>query len=312
MAVIVPPQSYLEVVEKLSYGGTYFDFLKLYFTAYHGFCRGSDCLILPTWNHLWFVAYLWVYTVVLYIGVRAIPTSVKWLRRVADQKLSGIGVLLWPILFLSIARISLIRLYPPNHALVADWYNHATYGMTFLLGFTLAGTRAPWIAIERSRWIALGLAILGWAFIAAYTGFYDDDLAPTPSQALILLQRVVYSVEQWLAIVAVLGFARRHLVHDNAARRYLTTAIFPVYILHQTVIVVVAHALKSAHLSPAVEGPLLVTVTAAACFLGYEVIRRIRLLRPVFGLAAPPGWARVRPTPPGTAHPVRSVPQDLQ
>jgi fucose 4-O-acetylase-like acetyltransferase len=60
MAVIVPPQSYLEVVEKLSYAGTYADFLKLYFTAYHGFCRGSDCLILPTWNHLWFVAYLWV------------------------------------------------------------------------------------------------------------------------------------------------------------------------------------------------------------------------------------------------------------
>src|SRR5262249_46771373 len=56
MAVIIPPQSYLEVVEKLAYAGSYTDFLKLYFTAYHGFCRGSDCLILPTWNHLWFVA----------------------------------------------------------------------------------------------------------------------------------------------------------------------------------------------------------------------------------------------------------------
>ena len=53
MAVIVPPQSYLEVVEKVAYAGTYFDFLKLYYSAYHGFCKGSDCLILPTWNHLW-------------------------------------------------------------------------------------------------------------------------------------------------------------------------------------------------------------------------------------------------------------------
>jgi hypothetical protein len=313
MAVIVPPQSYLEVVGKLSYGGTYLDFLKLYFTAYHGFCRGSDCLILPTWNHLWFVAYLWVYTVVLYISARAVPASVKWLRRVVDEKLSGIGVLLWPILFLSIARIALIRLYPPNHALVADWYNHATYGMTFLLGFALAGARAPWIATERSRWMALGLAILGWAFIAAYNGFYGADLAPTPPHLLVLFQRVVYSAEQWLAIVAVLGFARRHLVHDNAARRYLTTAIFPVYILHQTVIVVVAHSLKSAQLSPAVEGPLLVIVTAAACLLGYEVIRRVRILRPLFGLPAAPAagesTARARPTPLQT---VQSVPPDVQ
>jgi hypothetical protein len=316
MAVIVPPQAYLEVVEKLAYGGTYFDFLKLYFTAYHGFCRGSGCLILPTWNHLWFVAYLWVYTVVLYIGVRAVPASVKWLRRVVDEKLSGTGVLLWPILFLSIARIALIGLYPPNHALVADWYNHAIYGMTFLLGFALAGARAPWMAIERSRWVALGLAILGWAFIAAYNGFYGDDLAPTPPRMLILLQRVVYSAEQWLAIVAVLGFARRHLARDNAARRYLTTAIFPVYILHQTVIVVAAHALKSAQLSPAVEGPLLVIVTAAACFLGYEVIRRVRILRPVFGLAAVPAAGetavRARPAPSPRAQLDRSVPQDVQ
>jgi glucan biosynthesis protein C len=313
MAVIVPPQSYLEVVGKLSYGGTYLDFLRLYFSAYHGFCRGSDCLILPTWNHLWFVAYLWVYTVVLYISVCAVPASVKWLRRVVDEKLSGIGVLLWPTLFLSIARIALISHYPPNHALLADWYNHATYGMTFLLGFALAGARAPWIAIERSRWTALGLAILGWAFIAAYNGLYGADLAPTPPHPLVLFQRIVYSAEQWLAIVAVLGFARRHLVHDNAARRYLTTAVFPVYILHQTVIVVGAHALKSAQLSPAVEGPLLVIVTAAACFLGYEVIRRVRILRPVFGLTTAPAagerTARARQTP---LRPVQSVPQDLQ
>jgi hypothetical protein len=42
------------------------------------------------------------------------------------------------------------------------------------------------------------------------------------------------------------------------ARRYLTTAIFPVYILHQTVIVVVAHSLKPTHLQAGVEGILLV------------------------------------------------------
>jgi hypothetical protein len=91
----------------------------------------------------------------------------------------------------------------------------------------------------------------------------------------------------------VLGFARRHLNHDNAARRYLTTAIFPVYILHQTIIVVVAHALKPVNLQPVVEGPLLVLVTATGCLVGYEIIRRSALLRPLFGLAA-----RVTPTRP--------------
>lgn len=287
MAVVVPPQSYLEVVEKLNYPGSYGDFYQLYLTAYHGFCRGSDCLILPTWNHLWFVAYLWVYTLLLYVGVRAMPRSVPWLRAFADRRLAGLGVLFWPILYLAVVRVGLVARFPANHALLGDWYNHASYAAVFLLGFALAGARAPWDAIEHARWHALGFAILGWAALCAYFGLYSSDAA-VPPEALRVIQRMIYGAEQWLAIVAALGFARRHLSRDSAARRYLTTAIFPVYILHQTVIVVLAHALKPTQLNPGVEGLLLVLVTATTCLVGFEVIRRVRLLRPLFGLALGP------------------------
>jgi glucans biosynthesis protein C len=280
MAVIVPPQSYLEVVEKVRYGGSYLDFLKLYFTAYHGFCRGSDCLILPTYNHLWFVAYLWVYTLALYGAVHVLPGLIPLLRRAAERGLSGAGVLLWPILYLVLARYGLAHRFPQTNALVGDWYNHAVYGGVFLAGFALAGTRAPWVSMERVRWVALALAVLGWAFISAWVA--DSR---TPSLAMLLVAGAVYGALQWLAIVAVLGFAHRHLRQDSEVRRYLTTAIFPVYILHQTVIVVCAHALKPVDLHPAIEALLLVLVTASTCFLGYEVIRRVALLRPLFGLA---------------------------
>lgn len=283
MAVIVPPQSYLQVVEKLGYAGSYVDFLRLYFAAYHGFCQGSDCLILPTWNHLWFVAYLWVYTVVLYIGVRIIPGIPAALRGFAERRLAGVGVLVWPAVYLVLARAALVGIFPATYALVGDWYNHAVYGAVFLLGFSLAGTRGPWITLERARWGALGVAVLGWAYLCVYKGIYEHA-AEVPRLAW-MTARVIYGVEQWSAIAAVLGFARRHLVHDSAARRYLTTAIFPVYILHQTIIVVCAHSLQPAHLDPGVEGPLLVLVTAVLSFLGYEVIRRIRWVRPLFGLA---------------------------
>jgi glucans biosynthesis protein C len=289
MLVIVPPQSYLEVVEKLRYAGGFAEFYRLYITGFHGFCRGGDCLILPTWNHLWFVAYLWVYTVVLYIAVRIAPPVIPWLRRLAERRLSGIGILLWPLAYLCAIRMGLAARFPANHALIGDWYNHAMYFGVFLLGFVLAGTRqdarGPWSTLQRARWITLGLAVLGWAFLNAYFGAYSDD-ADIPPLALRLFARGVYGAEQWLAIAAVVGFAHRHLTHDNAARRYLTSAIFPVYILHQTVIVVVAHVLKPSHLYPPVEGVLLVLVTVATCFLSYEAIRRVRLLRPLFGLEA--------------------------
>jgi len=307
MAVIVPPQSYLEVVEKVAYAGSYFDFLKLYYSAYHGFCKGSDCLILPTWNHLWFVAYLWVYTVVLFLVIRMLPKATQWLRASAERALSGPGVLIWPVVFLALARVTLGPLFPANNALVGDWYNHATYGMTFLLGYALAGTNAPWIALERFRRTSLVLAILGWIFLATFNFFYNDDSSLTPSELMYITRRIVFGVEQWVAIAAVLGFARRYLNHDNAARRYLTTAIFPVYILHQTIIVVVAHALKPVNLLPAVEGPLLILVTVTGCLLGYEVIRRSVVLRPLFGLGS--GAVAKR----AVTQPVQHlVPQDVQ
>jgi peptidoglycan/LPS O-acetylase OafA/YrhL len=245
---------------------------------------------MPTWNHLWFVAYLWVYTLVLFIMVWLAPRFIPGLRHAAERGLAGLGVLFWPIAWLAAARMGLAARFPQNHALVGDWYNHANYFVVFLLGFALAGTHAPWEALQRFRWHTLGAAILGWSSLCAYFGLYSADTA-VPPEALRMFMRALYGAQQWLAIAAVLGFAQRHLMRDNAARRYLTAAIFPVYILHQTVIIVLAHALQPAGMAPPVEGLLLVATTGAACFLAYEVIRRVRLLQPLFGVGRE---ARVR------------------
>jgi glucan biosynthesis protein C len=315
MLVIVPPQAYLEVVEKLRYAGSFSEFYRLYITGFHGFCSETGCLILPTWNHLWFVAYLWVYTLVLYAAVRVAPPLIPWLRRLAQRRLAGAGILAWPVIYLCAIRLELAPRFPQNHALAGDWYNHALYFGVFLLGFALAGARDAWAMLERSRWFTLGFAVIGWAFLCAYLGAFEAGDA-TPSAALRVLWRTVYGAEQWLSIAAAVGFAHRHLNRDTAARRYLTAAIFPVYILHQTIIIVAAHALKPSDLYPPLEGVLLVLVTAATSFLGYEVIRRIPLLRPLFGLeggsARSPGTASERTMPPAP-HLARqfAVPQDI-
>jgi hypothetical protein len=85
-------------------------------------------------------------------------------------------------------------------------------------------------------------------------------------------------------LVAVLGFARRWLTADSAARRYLTNAIFPYYIVHQTAIIMIAHALHGEDLPAWLEAGIVTSGTAAICVLTYEVIRRVPVLRPLFGL----------------------------
>ena len=133
----------------------------------------------------------------------------------------------------------------------------------------------------RVRWLALLLWLATWAGLIGYFVRYADG---QPPELLRNAMRMVWGLDQWCAIVAVLGFARHWNPGDSRVLRYLAPAVFPVYILHQTVTVVAAHHLKPLAIPPLAEGFLLVFITFAACFAGYEVVRRISWLRPLFGL----------------------------
>ncbi|NHZ41411.1 acyltransferase family protein [Massilia aquatica] len=292
MLVIVPPQAYLEVVEKLAYQGSYADFMRLYLGRYHGFCRGTDCLVMPTWNHLWFVAYLWVYTLLLGGLVAGLGSRFDRLATRLANLLVGWKIIVLPVALLSLARMTMLSRFPTTHALVDDWFNHAVYLFLFLLGAMLARTPQFWPRLEQLRWHALGLAATGWAALTIYYALPDDVLSAQAQQPLMHLQRIVYCLFAWNAMLAAIGFAHRHLNRDSANRRYLAQAVFPVYIVHQTLIVVIAHAIQPAKLAPGLEALVLVVLTLCLSFAVADIVRRSRLLRPLFGIAPLPADAR--------------------
>lgn len=90
-----------------------------------------------------------------------------------------------------------------------------------------------------------------------------------------MAMRIVYSADQWAWIAAVLGFGARWLNPGGPMLRYLTVCVFPFYIVHQTVIVVAGHHLATLRLAGGVEASLLIGITAAACWIAYEIARRI-------------------------------------
>ena len=287
MLVIVVPQAYYEVLDSRIPGGYhdgYLAFWARYLAGDGTFCDDDGCLDLPTWNHLWFVAYLWVYTVAIWLLSHLAPDASRRAGAWLGDRLSGWGALLWPVLLLAGVRIALVGRFETTHALVDDWYNHAQYFLVFLLGFAMARATGFWIALQRLRWASLALAAAAYGFIAWYfhgSGYGD---ASPPPDALRQFQRAIWALNQWTSITAILGFAYRFRHADNTALRYLVPAVFPVYILHQSVIVVVAYKLRPLGIAPSVEGPLLILLTLAACFGGYELIRRVAWLRPLFGL----------------------------
>lgn len=286
MFVVVPPQAYLEVVEKVAYQGSYLEFMRLYVTGYHGFCRLDECLRMPTWNHLWFVPYLWSYTVA-YAALACMPgRPLARLSALLGRSLTGWRILVLPLVLLALSRILLLSHFPATHDLVNDWYNHADYFTLFVIGALLARQPGVWREFEAQRFTALGLALTSWALVVIYVAL-PENVLPGSMDAWRNAQRLVFALCQWGAIVAICGFGHRHLQFDSAPRRYLTQAVFPMYIVHQTLLVVFAHSVKVVGMPPVIEGILLVVLTFTASFGIFTVVRRVPLLRACLGIQRP-------------------------
>ncbi len=293
--VIVPPQVFMQVVERCGFSGSYFSFWASYLEADQHLCQFGPHLIVPTWNHLWFVAYLWVFTALLALVLSVAPSILTRLQDWLERALSGWGLILWPACWLALAWLFLEHRFPLSYAC-------AIYIPAFLFGYLTPKSDFIWVRMEGVRWRVLVGALLsycsmiGLAFLLLGAhGGWGAQMAANHSGFRILglrtLGAAVYGLDQWLWILAVFGIARHYLANrDGSIRRYLTDAIFPFYIIHQTTIEVVGHYLAKERLPLGIEAASLIAATIASCFVTYEVSRRIRLLRPLFGLKPSAKW----------------------
>lgn len=284
MALFVPPQPWVELTVQHGYPKDYWAFWTTDYFRFHKL-NGLD---LPTWNHLWFVAYLWVYSLVLALVAALLPAGAKaGLTRFGTWALSGWRVLVVPILLLWGLRMTLRPIFPETHGLFDDWYNHASYGFVFATGLLLAHSAELRRTFVASRWPALGLAVVGYAGNLAFFFAYPDE-GPDPSSLMLAIGRMALIVQAWGAIVALVGFALAWSPKDSPARRYLTEAVFPYYIAHQTIIVLVAFWMRPFGLGNTPMFAILVATTVIGCALFHEIARRSGPLRPLFGLKSTP------------------------
>src|SRR6266536_1640814 len=126
----------------------------------------------------------------------------------------------------------------------------------------------------------------------------------TDSDPLSLAFRLVKSLDGWLWVVAILGLARSRFANrsrsaassasvDRADRAtlvrrlgaYANEAVLPFYVLHETVIVVIAYWVLTWRIGAGAQYLLIVLSSLAATLLLYEVgVRRTRVTRLLFGL----------------------------
>ncbi|MCL9983499.1 MAG: acyltransferase family protein [Erythrobacter sp.] len=274
MVIFVAPQPWFELRDQgLYHAGLMHFWLNDYFEF--GGSRGTP---LPTWNHLWFVAYLWAYTMVL-AALAALPATLRaWLQRAFDALFSGWRLAALPIAWLALVRLTLHPVFGETHALLDDPYAHAIYGFAFFFGVALVRSAATWNTIMANWRSLLGLAALSCGALLAVHGLSDNSAPWETARPL------VRAVLAWSAILGLIGFAQTHLHHDGPVRRYLTEAIFPYYIAHQTIIVAAGFWLKQTEAGNELAFMVILLTTIFGCALTYELARRIDWLRPLLGL----------------------------
>lgn len=286
MAVVVAPQAWLELVAKGEFSGGFGAFYPRYLDPTSGFS-----IITPTWNHLWYVVYILVYTLLLAPLARPLAALMRGGgHRVTTRLFAGPagGLVVLAVLALPqiVIDLTIADLYPTTHNLVADWANHAHCITVFLVGFLLAKDAALWRAVGQSLRLVGSIALVLWVLFAALWLSWDDVRATVVASPLLsALVRTARIVSTWATILTLLALAQRYLDRPSRALRYATEAVFPWYILHQTVLIAAGVWLTGLGLPAWTEVTLVIASVVIGCALLHElVIRRLWFVRPLFGL----------------------------
>lgn len=288
LTVIVPPQPYMGLINTgYTHGYGYF----LFHDAFS--FRRVIYENLPAVMHLWFVIYLLAYTVVLCLALMAVPDRWRIAIRGAAEKLLA-GPWLLPIGCLAIygAR-SFAGEWTDTHNLLTDICGHLHYGGMFLFGFLLRGSEPLRRAIARQWKPALVVGLAGYAFVAVEAWYFPGNVR-TPRVWLEPLD-FAKAVQCWGTVIALFGIADRFWNRDGRWRATLCEAVFPVFIAHQTVMVLVGYWLRDKGLTALPEFLVLCASVAGGSWLFYLAGREIGPLRPLIGLkrAKPPRRAKV-------------------
>jgi hypothetical protein len=266
MLVIVPPQIWVERVWKGTYQGSYGAFWPSVFQGVP-YPKGS-----LSWHHLWFVAYLLVFSLL------ALPLF-AWFRtaqgtRTLDRAEAFLarGANLWWLALPIMGGRFLLRNHPETLDLVHDPKNLVFYGGLFLAGHLMG--RMPKLD---ARLVALRRWHLGLALLLVPSVFVLDRL-PAPLAYLAFYSAI------WAGICAALGWGRVLFTRTTPLLHHTQALAYPFYIFHQSVIVVMGWWMLRFHLAPWTFFGLLTGGSFLVTWGFCEGVARIGWLRPCLGM----------------------------
>ncbi len=271
--LIVPVQLYAQMSQEaglqMGYGEFFLAFLDLQHPLFSDYQSG-------VWphvdvNHLWYLRSLWVYSLIL---ILVAPLLTKW--RMGAVLAGGFSRAFWPMVLLVVVLMAGIR----GH-FSGDSIRELQGGVWFLFGFLLAGQVAFRDALVHKGPLLGGLFTLNLLLILAG---YNGWLAADDADYMGVIRLAVYSLQQVLGVLLMLALAARWLNFDHPWRRPLNNAVYPSYLVHQSLIIGLAFVAAEQGMSLEAELLLVIGGTLAGCVLVCWLGMKISWLKPFIGM----------------------------
>ena len=273
--VLIPPQSYLGLLNHSDYAKSFFtwfpNFFHLQTDDIDGYFLGGH-----TWGHLWFILHLFVYSLIalpllLYFNRES---GQRWAKRV-------VGTLTKPIV--------LLLLFPLLLVLIGEFPeivggNPLFYITFFICGFILMSDPRFIDTVDKRKLILLLLGVVPFAgiIIVSATNSWPVDM---PGWANDILDGYVDGFVPWYVILAMLAYGRRLLNFTNRFLKYFAEGAYPLYILHQTVIVIIGFFVVQWGFGVGAKYAIIVALSFAGSVLVYDIlVKRTKITRFLFGM----------------------------
>lgn len=278
MFFTIPSQVYFERLQKGQIEEGYWNF---YPTVWDMVPYPEGTL---TWSHMWFVVYLFVFTILLLPVFAFFKIDfIKKLKQKTDSFFNNpVSNLLLSIPFI-LYYFSLYVRWPEQGSLLDDWFIFNSSITFYFFGFYLADLASFWDTCEKYRKYFLIVSVT--CAVVLFWRYYWSVKLPKQQDASLYLYGLLDGLHIWAIILTVVGYARHYLNFSNKWLSYLTSAVYPFYILHQTVIVGIGYYIVQWN------SPIIFKLVAliVGCFLTifsfyHFIIRPFILTRILFGL----------------------------
>ena len=271
MLILVPPQGYFARVSRGKPVGNYFQQWKYFWTTVSNI--PYDGGLGPA--HLWFILYLFIISIVGLFIIRSFKTDgMKTFLLKLKDKLTSKYSLVFTVLIFFIADMTPLAIAQKNILI---------FLIVFLMGYIVYGDNNYLDYMDRNKRKSLIIALIFFVF---YTGviLYYYNLDKNMTIALKVLLSIMRNGIMITTIVAIIGFGRKYLNRGGKVLDYLNKACFPVYILHQTIIVIVAYYLLNYTLPIYVSILIIIGSSILITFGIYEILRRIKITKYLIGV----------------------------